>query len=471
METEEHKLENDTSLEEKGNRGNHQAKDSARSPLPGANMATGGQRILSIIIGLFFCVVAAPVFLIYFIKSPPPLQDVYTFGISYYNLVFIFLISAVGLIFSLLFFLRLRLPIILVIFISCLFCCLSPVIGLKDDLTLQQAILNISFFLGWPFFLRPLYIFIEFMLPLGILIFLFLQFKSIFSKRPHGYAFLGAAFYLTAVAFIGFSGLIQAGQPNIMTALAENGYISISSGDRSTALEKTPVSSNDSLAEVQLRGALSSGFQEGEIAGQPETTPGQSRPPAEDLKVAMLDRKLGLLEDKTNRISEESVQVGNPLTGKEQSAPVPVKPRPHVVPQNVQPLNESALAEINHNLVLLFSKINQVAESLEKLKNPVIDTHQSAIADVGGKVELLTVKLDKLLSALNQTEYFASPQQGYTDKRGVAPLSTTQDQNITSGELDGVLQKIEILSNKVDQISDSFVKKGLYAPQGEREIE
>ena len=469
METEEHKLENDTSLEEKGNRGNHQAKDSARSPLPGANMATGGQRILSIIIGLFFCVVAAPVFLIYFIKSPPPLQDVYTFGISYYNLVFIFLISAVGLIFSLLFFLRLRLPIILVIFISCLFCCLSPVIGLKDDLTLQQAILNISFFLGWPFFLRPLYIFIEFMLPLGILIFLFLQFKSIFSKRPHGYAFLGAAFYLTAVAFIGFSGLIQAGQPNIMTALTRYDDIFSKPVKHSTVLKKSYVNIADSGEKVQPGNIPSSGPQ-GRIRVQSESTLGQSILPVEDSKVAMLDRKVGLLEGKIDRISKELEQMRSSLTGQGQSAPAPLELPPPVVPQNVQPLSEGGLAEIDQNLGRLSDKINQVDESLGKLKGPVDNHQQSAIVDVRHKVDLLTVKLDQLLSRLSQTEYITQ-RQGPVDKRSGAPSLVTRNQSITSRELAGVLKKIEILSNKVDQISDSFVKKGLYAPQEGRKIE
>jgi hypothetical protein len=457
-------MESDVFLEEEESTGNHQEEDSAGRPLPGANTATGGQRMLSIIIGIFSCVVAAPLLLIYFIKSPPPLQDVYTFGISYYNLVFIFLISAVGLIISLLFFLKFRLSVIIAIFITSLFCCVPLIMGLKNDLTLQQAILNVSFFSGWPFFLRPLYIFIELLLPMGVLIFLFLQLKSIFSRKPHVYTFLGAAFYLTAAAFIGFSGLIQAGQPNIMTALTKHDY---ASGDRSTALEKLSENSADSVAEVPLSGALSPGSQ-GEIAGQSGDTPEKNALQVKDSEVAMLGQKVGLLKGKTDRISKESEQVGNPLTGKEQSAPVSLKSPPHAVPQNVQPSHEGVLAEINHNLGLLSNKINQVAESLETLKNPVIEPQQSTIDDVKQKMELLTAKLDKLLSRLNQTGYFTTQQQGYTDKRSVVPSSITKDQNITSSELASVLQKIEILSNKIDLISDTLAKRDLYVPEGEK---
>ena len=464
-------MENDTPLQEKENREDHPpVKDNAMGTLPGADMARGGQRILSIILGLFSCVVAAPVLLIYFIKSPPPLQDVYTFGISYYNLVFIFLISAVGLIFSLLFFLKFRLSVILAIFITTLFCCLPLIMGLKDDLTLQQAVLNISFFSGWPFFLRPFYIFIELMLPLGILIFLYLQFKSIFSRKAHGYTFLGAAFYLTAVAFIGFSGLIQAGQPNIMTALTRYDDIFSAPDKHSTILKESYVNIADSGEKVKPANIPSSGPQ-GRITVQSESTLGQSTlPPVEDSKVAMLDRKVGLLEGKIDRISKELEQMRSSLTGQDRSAPLPLESPPPVVSQNVQPLNEGGLTEIDQNLGRLSDKINQVAESLGKLKGPVDNHQQSAIVGVRHKVDLLTVKLDQLLSGLNQTEHITQ-RQGPVDKRSGAPSSVTKNQSITSRELAGVLQKIEILSNKVDQISDSFVKKGLYAPQGERKIE
>jgi hypothetical protein len=299
---------------------------------------------------------------------------------------------------------------------------------------------------------------------MGILIFFFLQLKSIFSRKPHGYTFLGAAFYLAAAAFIGFSGLLQAGQPNIMTALTKHGY---TSGDRSTILENSSGNSADSVAEVPLRGALSPGSQ-GNIAGQPETIPGQSGLPSENSKVAMLDRKVGLLEGKTNRISGESEQAGNPRKGQEQSTPAPLASLPPVFSQNVQSLDENALARIDHRLGSLSDKINRVTESIEKLKDPVVDPQQSAIADLGRKVELLTAKLDKLLSRLTQAEYFTSQQQGYTDRRSVVPSSMTKDQNITSTELTRILQKIEILANKVDLISNTLVKRGLYAPVGER---
>jgi len=457
-------LKNDTSLQEKEDMGNHQVKDSTGSPLPDANKTIGGQKMLSIIMGVFTCVVAAPVLLIYFIKSPPPPQDVYTFGISYYNLVFIFLISAAGLIISLLFFLRFNLFLTLAIFITSLFCCLPLIIGLKDDLTLQQAILNIPFFSGWPFFLRPLYIFVELLLPIGILIFLSLQLKSIFSRKAHGYTFLGVAVYLAATAFIGFSGLIQAEQPTIMTALARHGYIFVNSEDHSTVSKGSSENHTGSGEEIQSSGILSSDPQS-KIADQSKNALGKSRLPVGDSKMAMLDDKVELLEEKIDRVSKELKQVMSHLTGQDQSAPAPGESLPPGFPQDVQTSKRNVLAEIDYSLGLLSDKVNQMDESIEKLKNPVVDHQPSTIVDVRQKVELLTVKLDQLLSRLNQTEYSITQQQDSIDKRSEAPGSITKDQKVTSSELAGVVQKIKLLSDKVELISDTLLKKGLYAPE------
>ena len=87
------------------------------------------------------------------------------------------------------------------------------------------------------------------------------------------------------------------------------------------------------------------------------------------------------------------------------------------------------------------------------------------MVDVRQKVELLAVKLDQLLSKLNQTEYFTAQQQGSMDKRSGTSSSITKDQNITSSELAEVLQKLELLSDKVDMISDTLLQRGLYDPE------
>jgi len=442
----------------------HQQKESADDSLTRINMAMGGERVLSIIIGIFTCVVAVPVFLIYFIKSPLPLQDVYIFGISYYNLVFIFLISAAGLIISLPFFFRFNLSFILAIFITSLFCCSPLIIGLKNDLTLQQAILHIPFFSSWPFFLRPLYIFVECLLPLGILIFLFLQIRSIFSKKPHSYATLGAASYLAAVAFIGFSGLLQAGQPNIMTALERYGDIFFAPDKHLAGLKRLSENHTDRADKIQSSSVISSGPQD-DITEQSENALGQSALSFEGSEIARVDHRVGVLEGRIDRISKELEEGRISLTAQDRSAPAPSESLPPAVPQNAQPSHEDVLAEINHNLVLLSGKINQVVESLETLKNPASEHNQSAMVDVRQKVELLVVKLDQLLSKLNKAEYLTVQQQGSMDKRSATSSSITKEQNITSSELGEVLKKLELLSDKVDLVSDTLIQRGLYTPE------
>lgn len=448
----------------KENKGNHQEKNNAGGPLPEAHKPAGGQRVLSIVISVFTCVVAVPVFLISFIKSPSPLQDVHTFGISYYNLVFIFLISAVGLIFSVLFFVRFRLFVNLAILILSLFCCVPLIMGLKNDLTLHQAILNAPFFSNWPFFLRPLYILIEFLLPMGILIFLFLQLKNIFSRRPHSYIFLGASVYLAAAAFIGFSGLLQAGEPTIITALSRHDGSFMAPDSHHTALQQLSGSRAESGEKIRSSGALPSDLRD-EMTDQPENVLGQSNVPVEDSKRELLDRKVGSLEGKIDRISKELEQMNSSLTGEVHSANTPLESLPPATPHGVELSKENELAQIDYRLALLSDKINQMAETLEQLKKPAVEHRQSAMVDVRQKVELLTIKLDQLLSRLNQSEYFITQQQSPT-KRGEAQSSTTNDHDISSSELAGVLHKIELLSDKVDLVSEMLLEKGMSNREG-----
>ncbi len=163
---------------------------------------------------------ALPLLLIYFVKSPQPQQHLIIFGVSYYKLIFIFLLSSAAMVYVSVFFFGSNPIAIFSIFILSLFCSFPIIVGLKNNLTLEQAISEIPFFSGWPFFLKPGYILIEFLIPAGILIYLFLQIKRIFSKKPHGYVFLCAALYLSIAVFLGFASLNQAGQLHIWTALA-----------------------------------------------------------------------------------------------------------------------------------------------------------------------------------------------------------------------------------------------------------
>jgi hypothetical protein len=135
-------------------------------------------------------------------------------------MLFVFFLSSALMGYISLFFLKARPLTLLFFFILSLLSCFPFVVGLRNNLTLQQVILDIPFFSKWPFFVKPAYMLIEFLIPLGIVVYLSLQIMRMFSRRPHGYAFLGAAIYLSVAAFLGISGLSQAQQPNIGTALA-----------------------------------------------------------------------------------------------------------------------------------------------------------------------------------------------------------------------------------------------------------
>lgn len=176
----------------------------------------GGHKLLFFVTCLFLAGLAAPLVLIYLFKSPQPEQHLFIFGVSYYKLLFVFFLVAALIAYASVFFLKANPLTILLVFLLSLFCCFPLVVGLRNNLTLTQAIIEIPFFASWPFFLNPAYILIEFLIPAGIVIYLLLQIKSLFSRKQHTYAFFCAASYLGIAAFLGFTALTQAGQPNMV---------------------------------------------------------------------------------------------------------------------------------------------------------------------------------------------------------------------------------------------------------------
>lgn len=467
-------MENDNYFQKNGdienivNSDNVDAPDNAGCPVYGENRTQGGQYLFSAVIIILACFVAVPVLAIYFLRSPLPLQDVYTFGISYYNSAFIFLISAAVVIISVLFFFKSSATVILVIFITCLFSCVPLIIGLKNNLTLQQAIENIPFFVNWPFFLNPLYIFVEFLLPAGILAFLFLQLKNIFSKKPNNYGFLGAAGYLSAAAFIGFTGLNQAGKPNIVNTLLLRDNIPVVRDDQTKEISRVSENQPDSIGKLQSSVPLGVTPRDA-LTDQSESPLGPDALPTEYSKTAMVDRKVQSLEDKISRISKELEQVRISLKGQDRSVTGGSESLPLLVLQNGQQSDADDLADIDHSLEVLSDKINQMDESLEKFIKPVVDSQPSAIIDVRHKVELLSGRVDQLLSRFNQAGYFNAQQPDFADrKEALSPMVKGRD--ITPAELTRVLQKIELLSDKVNRISDALAQKGIYVT-GKGEIQ
>ena len=216
----------------------------------------GGRKVLFWGITLLLAGFALPLLLVFLIKSPQPDEYLLIFGSSYYNLLFIFFLSSAVLIHTSLFLLRAKPLVVIVFFVLSVFCCLPFIVGLKKNLTLNEVILGIPFFSDWPFFLNPAYVLIEFLIPLGVVIYLFLQMKNIFSEKTRNYAFLCVAIFLSVAAILGLFGLNEAKLPNIGVALAQvKDYFSNRLPDTRFG-EKTfrnPVSEVDDNSEIEKR--------------------------------------------------------------------------------------------------------------------------------------------------------------------------------------------------------------------------
>lgn len=380
------------------------APDSNGCPMSPARRLPGAQAVFTAVTILLACFLALPVLGIYFFKSPLPLQHVYALGISYYNLVFVFLISTAVVMVSLLFFFKSRPGIILTFFLVCLFCCVPLIIGLKNNLTLVQALEQIPFFAEWPFFLNPLYIFVEIVLPAGMLTFLFLQVKHLFSKGPTGYGFLCAAGYLAVAVFTGFTGLIQAGRPNIVTALTQ----------------RYELSHEDRLSPLPPEAAPQTATRPTEAVpppALPEAVPSEYEAP--------MDQRVQQLEDRLDKISIELEQLRRSRGG------------PYA----------AATADTDTGPGVLTDKINHMDESLEKFTQPAPGSSPAAFADVRQKMDMLSDKVDMLISRLNQAVPVPQQRSYAAGKADIDPV--------------GVLDKIELLSDKVDRIAEALDRRGL----------
>ena len=225
--------------------------------------------ICALLVGL-----AIPLVLVFLIRSPQPGEHVLILGISYYKLVFILFLSSAILVHTSLFFIRAKPVIILLFFCLFLFCCFPFIVGLKNNLTLSQAIVDMPFFTDWPIFLNPGYVLIEFLIPLGVIVYLYLQIKKIITRRPHHYVFLCVAIYLSVAAFLGLSGLAQARQPTIGSAIAGLFDIDpVQSGIDTPVQNTSPDFTQASIARFPMPPIP---FDAGEIHGDPQTEPAGS---------------------------------------------------------------------------------------------------------------------------------------------------------------------------------------------------
>lgn len=188
------------------------------------NLLEKGANLFLLITALFLLLgLGLPLLFIYLSQSPVIEQHFFFMGISYQKLIYMLFVSATIFVYASLFFLNPRPLYIAVAFVLLLFSCFPFIAGLRNNLTLRAALIDYPPFSNWPFFAKPAYVLIEFILPFFCFLYLMLQVKKWISSKStaYSYAHLCVAGYLGIAVFLGLSILTQADQPNLMTLPAQ----------------------------------------------------------------------------------------------------------------------------------------------------------------------------------------------------------------------------------------------------------
>ncbi|VEN74091.1 putative magnetosome protein conserved in Magnetomorum sp. HK-1 [Candidatus Desulfarcum epimagneticum] len=179
-----------------------------RVPIDAGRLTTNLILTVAIFVGL-------PVLWFYFSTSPENLKRLTFLTLPFFNLVYIFLLSAVTLIVSSFFLVPLKPFLTGPLFLLSLFCSFPLIIGLQHRLDFSQVVAGIEFFKDWPFFLRPAWILSHFLFPAGIIMFVFLYARALFSKK-NAYVYLFSIILVSGAAFLSMSSIVRAGQPNLI---------------------------------------------------------------------------------------------------------------------------------------------------------------------------------------------------------------------------------------------------------------
>ncbi len=338
--------------------GNSQSKPIRVSP-----SFFSGQRILELILVLFCLAIVVPTLTIHLIKSPSLTNDVLVWGISYFMLFNIYLLGAVLLFIFAMLYLRVKTSIVVVTLVISLFCAIPAAVSLRQGLSLQEAILGFSFFSNWPYFLKPMYILAVVLLPIGSLIFLFLQIRSFFSQEKT-YAFFGAIIILAIASYLGSYQLTKSGQPTLLTLISsmqqEEQFSDIDQAKQESSQEATT-----SLLPSSSESSVSLSEAEKDFTITPDTSQVKQ-------DVEQTDRLQSPLSDLANQFSEEINEVQPQFTAKN---------------------------EIGISLLSLEKKINNLAtfQSKNSSKN------QHAIESLELQINDLTKKIDIIITTLENS--------------------------------------------------------------------
>ncbi|MBF0210518.1 MAG: hypothetical protein HQK68_06500 [Desulfamplus sp.] len=339
-----------------------------------------------------------PVLLIFYFNSPPLDQHFFVMGVSYFKLLFIFFIISAVMVYTSLFFLTSRQFVIITVFLLSLFCSFPFIAGIRNDMTVVQAMFELKLFSNWPFFLKPAYLFFQIVLPFGIFIYAVLQIKNITNRSSsrRSYAYICIALYLSISAFIGFSILNRTGQPNFIS------YISPKLGAMGLfdveELSTTPNQNSDPASQSQ--------FVQLQTEAEPALVSPQLHPP---------------------------IVVPQPEQAQSEKAEVVVVEQPPIsdnVSQGIEPQLEELRAKSNH-LLGLISKIEASLESeyqgiinskpnsepnLNELKSALnktgnLDTKSINLDEVEKELQEVSAKLDMIWQAISREKALQKGQE------------------------------------------------------------
>lgn len=401
------------------------------------------QRLLTALVIALLLGLGLPLLLIFLIKSPAPDEHLLIVGFSFTKLVLMMWISAAVVAYATVFPIKPKPYLILAIFLLALFGCFPLVVGLKYNFTLKQTLIESPHFWRWPFFVRPGYLLLEFILPAGVLLCLGLQLKTLFGSGPRSFLFFFAALFLGVATYMGIATLNRTAQPTLVSIIndwrqrgqpAGPGHApesvpaasSTARADRSQVLRfPVPVTNSPAMAPAEMVTAAPAAVPE--VLLTPTTGPVD--PPSQQLPWRQLEEKLDRI---LSRLDHQTVAT---IAGDDPAAELTVPPEPpetsngrsknidagDALNLKLNELNATAeriLALLDHNRVSTAvvnddasndnaSKDNQRVQHKEE--TTTTGTPEPPAIPAGVELERLAAKFDHLVQLLRTEKPMASP--------------------------------------------------------------
>ncbi len=379
-----------------------------------------------------------PVLLIYYIKSPPIDQLTPIMGISYSKLVYIYLVSAAIITYTSVLFLKAGPAIIFPVFAISLYCCFPFIMGLRNNLPLKEAIIDTPLLSHLPFFLKPAYLFFEFLIPAGVLTCLFLQMKNIFSKKVRSFAFLSFACFLGTAAVLGFSILTQADIPNLVSIAKWSKHNLFLKQDMP---QTYPIEyenrASSSAAEKYAGDTFRIPDSDKEPVGQPDVAGLRSYMviPKEVSTVDEINQKFQQLSAKLDHVIDIMNQKSSMLkNGQDQTGPTNSddqsrrKETPSAAPPATQSVTKKTGAEdIEQKLQQVSTSLTGIAEAISRVEAMLPDHAM-------GQQKSLDVTQ---APALSDTQTQITPK--------IKPISDTKDTKDIAQELSQISTKVDLI--------------------------